>query len=81
VVPNSIAQTAIDVPPRSRLLLPAIGGGDQVHGCVNGHWALTAPQRHWKPGIPLMNQESKRFIFAKEFIRERNWIEGHAHDE
>jgi hypothetical protein len=43
---DSIAQTAkgsIDVPPHSRLLLQAVGSGDQVYGCVNGNWALTAP--------------------------------------
>jgi hypothetical protein len=39
---DSIAQTAkesIDVPPHSRLLLRAVGSGDQVYGCVNavGH--------------------------------------------
>ena len=36
---HSIAQTAkesIDVPPHSRLLLRAVGSGDQVYGCVNG---------------------------------------------
>jgi hypothetical protein len=43
---HSIAQTAkesIDVPPHSRLLLRAVGSGDQVYGCVNGSWALQAP--------------------------------------
>jgi hypothetical protein len=36
---DSIAQTAnesMDVPPHSRLLLRAVGRGDQVYGCVNG---------------------------------------------
>ena len=28
-----------------------------------------------------MDQDSKRFLLAKEFIRERNWIEGYSHDE
>ena len=28
-----------------------------------------------------MDQDSKRFILAKEFIRERNWVEGYSHDE
>jgi hypothetical protein len=43
---DSIAQSAkesIDVPTHSRLLLRAVGSGDQVYGCVNGHWALKAP--------------------------------------
>lgn len=51
---DSIAQTAkesIDVPPHSRLLLRAVGSGDQVYGCVNGHWVLTAPD------AKLLNQE------------------------
>jgi hypothetical protein len=43
---DSIAQKAngsIDVPPRFRLLLRAFGSGDQVYGCLNGRWALKAP--------------------------------------
>jgi hypothetical protein len=51
---DSIAQTAkesIDVPPHSRLLLRAVGSGDQVYGCVNGAWALKAPD------AKLLNQE------------------------
>jgi hypothetical protein len=45
-VPDSIAQTAkesIEVPAHSRLLLRAIGSGDQVYGCVNGGWVLKGP--------------------------------------
>ena len=38
-------------------------------------------ERQWKSGIPPMDQDSKRFLLAKEFIRERNWIEGYSHDE
>jgi hypothetical protein len=51
---DSTAQTAkesIDVPPRSRLLLRAIGSGGQMHGCVDGNWALKAPD------AKLLNQE------------------------
>ena len=51
---DSTAQTAkesIDVPPHSRLLLRAVGSGDQVYGCVNGRWALKAPD------AKLLNQE------------------------
>ena len=46
MAPDSIGQTAkdsIDVPLNSRLLLRAVGRGDQVYGCVNGSWELTAP--------------------------------------
>ncbi|RZU39345.1 hypothetical protein BDD14_0716 [Edaphobacter modestus] len=51
---DCIAQSAkesIDVPPHSRLLLRAVGSGDQVYGCVNGSWALKAPD------VKLLNQE------------------------
>jgi hypothetical protein len=44
--PDSNAQTAnqsIDVPPHSRLVLRALGSGDQVYGCLNGSWTLKAP--------------------------------------
>jgi hypothetical protein len=47
VAPHSIAQAAkdsIDVPPQSKLLLRAVGSGDQIYGCVNGSWVLTAPE-------------------------------------
>lgn len=46
MAPGSIAQAAkewIDVPPESKLLLRAVGSGDQVYGCVNGSWVLNAP--------------------------------------
>jgi hypothetical protein len=51
---DSIAQTAkesIDVPRHSTLLLRAVGSGDQVYGCVNGRWALKAPD------AKFLNQE------------------------
>ena len=51
---DSTAQTAkesIDVPPHFRLLLRAVGTGDQIYGCVNGNWALKAPD------AKLLNQE------------------------
>jgi hypothetical protein len=51
---NSTAQTAkesIDVPPHSRLLLRAVGTGDQVYGCVDGNWVLKAPD------AKLLNEE------------------------
>src|SRR4051794_18555692 len=45
------AKESIDVPPHSRLLLRAVGSGDQIYGCVNGNWALKAPD------AKLLNQE------------------------
>jgi hypothetical protein len=51
---DSTAQTAkesIDVPPHSRLLLRAVGTGDQVYGCVDGNWVLKAPD------AKLLNEE------------------------
>ena len=51
---GSIAETpkeSIDVPPQSRLVLRVTGRGDQVYGCVNGSWALKAPDAE------LLNQE------------------------
>lgn len=54
VAPDPIAQTrkdSIDVPPHSRLLLRAVGSEDQVYGCVNGVWALKAPD------AKLLNQK------------------------
>jgi hypothetical protein len=46
MAPDAIAQTAnvsIDVPPDSRLVLRAVGSGDQVYSCVHGSWVLKAP--------------------------------------
>jgi len=45
------AKESIDVPPHSRLLLRAVGSGDQIYGCVNGNWALKAPD------AKFLNQE------------------------
>src|SRR5260370_1808583 len=75
----SIAQTAkesIDVPPRSRLLLRAVGSGDQVYGCVNGRWALTAPD------AKLLNQEGS--VIGRHFagptwqLNDGSWVKGNA---
>jgi hypothetical protein len=52
--PDCIAQgtkNSIDVPPPSRLLLRAVGSGDQVYGCINGSWVLNAPD------AKLLNEE------------------------
>jgi hypothetical protein len=74
---NSIAQSAketIDVPPHSILLLQAIGSGDQVYGCVNGHWALTAPD------AKLLNQEGS--VIGRHFagptwqLNDGSWVKG-----
>ncbi|MCU1249946.1 MAG: hypothetical protein JWQ49_2975 [Edaphobacter sp.] len=76
---DSIAQTAkesIDVPPHSRLLLRAVGSGDQVYGCVNGRWALTAPD------AKLLNQEGS--VIGRHFagptwqLNDGSWVKGNA---
>ena len=76
---DSIAQTAkesIDVPPHSRLLLRAVGSGDQVYGCVSGRWALTAPD------AKLLNQEGS--VIGRHFagptwqLNDGSWVKGRA---
>ena len=76
---DSISQTAkesIDVPPHSRLLLRAVGSGDQVYGCVNGRWALTAPDAR------LLNQEGS--VIGRHFagptwqLDDGSWVKGRA---
>ena len=74
---NSIAQTgkeSIDVPPNSRLLLRAIGSGDQVYGCVNDHWALKAPD------AKLLDHEGS--VIGRHFagptwqLNDGSWLKG-----
>jgi hypothetical protein len=74
---DSIAQSAkesIDVPPHSILLLRAIGSGDQVYGCVNGRWALTAPD------AKLLNQAGS--VIGRHFagptwqLNDGSWVKG-----
>jgi hypothetical protein len=76
---GSIAQGAkesIDVPPRSKLLLRAVGSGDQVYGCVNGRWVLTAPD------AKLLNQEGS--VIGRHFagptweLNYGSWVKGRA---
>jgi hypothetical protein len=76
---DSIAQTvkeSIDVPPHSRLLLQAMASGDQVYGCVNGRWALTAPDAN------LLNQEGS--VIGRHFagptwqLDDGSWVKGRA---
>jgi hypothetical protein len=76
---DSIAQTAnesMDVPPHSRLLLRAVGRGDQVYGCVNGRWALKAPD------AKLLNQEGS--VIGRHFagptwqLNDGSWVKGMA---
>jgi hypothetical protein len=76
---DSIAQTAkesIDVPHHSRLLLRAVGSGDQVYGCVNGRWALKAPD------AKLLNQEGS--VIGRHFagptwqLNDGSWVKGRA---
>ena len=75
----SIAQTAresIDVPPHSRLLLRAVGSGDQVYGCINGNWVLTAPD------AKLLNQNGS--VIGRHFagptwqLNDGSWVKGKA---
>jgi hypothetical protein len=76
---DSIAQTSnesIDVPPHSRLLLRAVGSGDQVYGCVNGSWALKTPD------AKLVNQEGS--VIGRHFagptwqLNDGSWVKGRA---
>jgi hypothetical protein len=79
VAPHSIAQAAkdsIDVPPQSRLLLRAVGSGDQVYGCVNGGWVLNAPD------AKLLNEEGS--VIGRHFagptwqLNDGSWVKGKA---
>lgn len=79
MAPVSIAQTAkesIDVPPHSSLLLQAVGSGDQVYGCINGSWALKAPD------AKLLNQEGS--VIGRHFagptwqLNDGSWVKGKA---
>jgi hypothetical protein len=76
---HSIAQTAnesIDVPPHSRLLLLAVGSGDQVYGCIDGSWVLNAPD------AKLLNQEGS--VIGRHFagptwqLNDGSWVTGKA---
>ena len=76
---DSIAQSAnesIDVPPHSRLLLRAVGSGDQVYGCMNGNWVLKAPD------AKLLNQEGS--VIGRHFagpawqLNDGSWVKGRA---
>jgi Protein of unknown function (DUF3455) len=76
---DSIAQTAkesIDVPAHSRLLLQAVGSGDQVYDCVNGRWALKAPD------AKLLNQGGS--VIGRHFagptwqLKDGSWVKGRA---
>jgi hypothetical protein len=76
---DSIAQTAkesIDVPPHSKLLLRAVGSGDQVYGCVNGSWELKAPD------AKLLNQEGtvigRHFAGPTWELNDGSWVKGKA---
>jgi hypothetical protein len=76
---DSFTQTAnesIDVPPHSRLLLRAVASGDQVYGCVNGRWALKAPD------AMLLNQEGsvigRHFAGPEWQLNDGSWVKGRA---
>jgi hypothetical protein len=79
MAPDSFAQTAkesIDVPPHSRLLLRAVGSGDQVYGCVNGSWVLMTPDAN------LFNEEGS--VIGRHFagptwqLNDGSWVKGKA---
>lgn len=55
---------------------PLFGGGYGLHPET-----LSLQERHWKSGIPSMDQDSITFHLRKGFVRERNWIEGYFHDK
>ena len=76
---DAIAQAAkqsIDVPPHSRLLLRAVGRGDQVYGCDNRHWVLKVPD------AKLFNQEGS--VIGRHFagptwqLNDGSWVKGRA---
>jgi hypothetical protein len=79
IAPDSIAQAAkqsIDVPAHSRLLLRAVGSGDQVYGCIDGSWVLKAPD------AKLLNQEGS--VIGRHFagptwqLNDGSWVKGKA---
>jgi hypothetical protein len=79
VAPGAIAQTAnesIDVPPHSKLLLRAVGSGDQVYGCVNGGWVLKAPD------AKLLNEQGS--VIGRHFagptwqLNDGSWVKANA---
>jgi hypothetical protein len=79
MAPGSMAQTekeSIDLPPHSKLLLQAVGRGDQVYGCVNGSWALEAPD------AKLLNQKGS--VIGRHFagptwqLNDGSWVKGKA---
>jgi hypothetical protein len=79
LAPDSISQTAkesIDVPAHSRLLLRAVGSGDQVYGCADGSWVLKAPD------AKLLNQKGS--VIGRHFagptwqLNDGSWVKGKA---
>jgi hypothetical protein len=79
IAPAAMAQTenqSIDVPPHSKLLLQAVGRGDQVYGCANGSWTLTAP------GAKLLDQKGS--VIGRHFagptweLNDGSWVKGKA---
>ena len=70
------AKESIDVPPHSTLLLQAVGSGDQVYGCLNGRWALKAPD------AKLVDQRGS--VIGRHFegptwqLNDGSWVRGKA---
>ena len=69
-------KNSIDVPPHSRLLLRAIGSGDQIYGCVNGSWVSKAPD------AKLLDREGS--VIGRHFsgptwqLSDGSWVRGKA---
>lgn len=79
MAPGAISQNvkgSIEVPPHSRLLLRAFGSGDQVYGCINGRWALKAPD------AKLVDQRGS--VIGRHFagptwrLNDGSWVRGRA---
>jgi hypothetical protein len=79
MAPDSISQTAkesIDVPPHFKLLLRAVGRGDQIYSCLNGRWLLQAPD------AKLLDQQGS--VIGRHFagptwqLNDGSWVKGKA---
>jgi hypothetical protein len=70
------AKESVDVPPSFRLLLRAVGSGDQVYACLNSSWALMAPE------AKLLDQGGS--VIGRHFagptwqLNDGSWVRGKA---
>jgi Protein of unknown function (DUF3455) len=73
---SQMGKESIDVPSDFRLLFKAVGRGDQVYGCVDGRWALEAPDAE------LLNQDGS--VIGRHFagptwqLNDGSWVKGRA---